>query len=66
MCGENERKEINPGDERFMLKTPRKSFLEKYGQTPISKKENELLDRDFGHKNIDELVNDFNNTKTNE
>ena len=49
-----------------MLKTPRKSFLEKYGQIPISKKENELLDRDFGHKNIDKLVNDFNNTKTNE
>ena len=49
-----------------MLKTPRKSFLEKYGQIPLSKKENELLDRDFGHKNIDELVNAFNNTKTNE
>ena len=66
MAGENEWKERSLGDERFMLKTPRKSFLEKYSQIPLSKKENELLDRDFGHKNIDELVNAFNNTKTNE
>ena len=40
-------------------------FLEKYDLTPLSSKENELLDRDFGYKDIDELVDAFNNTKTN-
>ena len=29
-------------------------------------KKNELLDRDFGYKNIDELVDAFNDTKTDE
>ena len=48
-----------------MLATQKKNFLEKYDQTPLSKKENELLDRDFGYKNIDGLVDVFNNTKTN-
>ena len=48
-----------------MLATQKKNFLEKYDQTPLSKKENELLDRDFGYKNIDGLVDAFNNTKTN-
>ena len=42
------------------------SFLEEHDQFPLSEKENELLDRDFGYKNIDELVNAFNNTKTDE
>ena len=35
-------------------------------QTALSEKENKLLDRDFGYKNIDELVVAFNNTKTDE
>ena len=32
----------------------------------LYEKENELLDRDFGYKNIDELVHAFNNTKNDE
>ena len=35
-------------------------------QTALSEKENKLLDRHFGYKNIDELVVAFNNTKTDE
>ena len=42
------------------------TFLEGYNQTPLSEKENELLDRDFGYKNIDELVLAFNNIKADE
>ena len=48
-----------------MLRPLNLSFLEKYDLTPLSEKENELLDRDFGYKDIDELVDAFNNTKTN-
>ena len=65
--GENEWKEKDiPSNEKFMPKTFKLSFLEKNNQTELSEKENELLDRDFGYKNIDELVNAFNNTKTDE
>ena len=32
----------------------------------LYEKENELLDRDFGYKNIDELVDAFNHTKIDE
>ena len=42
------------------------NFLQEYNQTPLSEKENKLLNRDFGWKNIDELVLAFNNTKTDE
>ena len=42
------------------------NVLEEHEQTGISKKENKLLDIDFGYKNIDELVVVFNNTKTDE
>ena len=49
-----------------MPKTFKFSFLEKNNQTELSEKENELLDRDFGYKNIDELVHAFNNTKNDE
>ena len=48
-----------------MLRPLNLSFLEKYDLTPLSEKENELLDRDFGYKDVDELVDAFNNTKTN-
>ena len=41
-------------------------FLQKHDQASLSKKENELLNRDIGYKNIDELVLAFNNAKTNE
>ena len=47
-----------------MPKTIKFSFLEKNIQTELSEKENKLLDRYFGYKNIDELVVAFNNTKT--
>ena len=49
-----------------MPRTFKLSFLEKYDRTPFSEKENELLDRDFGYKNIDELVDAFNHTKIDE
>ena len=59
--GENEWKERDLSNEKLMPKTFKLSFLEKYDHTPLSEKENELLDRD-----IDELVDAFNNTKTSE
>ena len=48
-----------------MPRTFKLIFLEKYGRTLLLEKEKELLDRDFGYRNIDELVDAFNNTKTN-
>ena len=48
-----------------MLRPLNLSFSEKYDLTPLSEKENELLDRDFGYKDVDELVDAFNNTKAN-
>ena len=63
--GENEWKEKDiPINEEFMPKTFKLSLLEKNNQTEHSKKENKLLDRDFGYKNIDELMAAFDNTKT--
>ena len=47
-----------------MPKTFKLSFLEKNHQAELSKKENEILDRDFGYKNIDELTAAFDNTNT--
>ena len=47
-----------------MPKTFKLSFLEKNHQIELSKKENEILDRDFGYKNIDELTAAFDNTNT--
>ena len=44
---ENEWKERDLGNEKFTLENPR-SFLEKYDRIPLSEKENELFDRDFG------------------
>ena len=49
-----------------MPKTFKLSFLEKNYQTELSKKENEILDRDFGYKNIDELMAAFDNANTDE
>ena len=62
--GENEWKERDLGNEKFVPRTFELSFLEKYDRTPLSGKENRLLDTDFGYKSIDELVDAFNNTKT--
>ena len=53
-----------PINEKFMPKTFKLRFLEKNSQTELSQKENELLDRDFGYQNIDELIAAFNNIKT--
>ena len=63
--GENEWKEKDiPINKKFIPKTFKLSFLEKNIQTELSEKENKLLDRYFGYKNIDESVVAFNNTKT--
>ena len=45
--GENQWKERDLGNEKFTLENPR-CFLEKYDRIPLSEKENELFDRDFG------------------
>ena len=55
----SEKKDLD--DKHFLPETLKKSFLEKYDHIPLSKKE-KLLDRDFGYKSIDELVDAFNNT----
>ena len=61
---ENEWKEKDiPFNEKFMPKTELR-FLEKNYQTELSEKENEVLNRDFGYKNINELIFAFDNTKT--
>ena len=63
--GENEWKEKDiPINEKFMPKTLK--FLEKNNETELFEKENELLERNFGYKNIDELLAAFNNIKTDE
>ena len=62
MFGENEWKEKDiPGNKRYA-----KNFWlkKKNGHTELPKKENELLYRDFGYKNIDESIFTFDNTKT--
>ena len=63
---ENEWKEKDFDDKKYMPKTFKLFFLQKHDQASLSKKENELLNRDIGYKNIDELVLAFNNAKTNE
>ena len=64
MFSENEWKEKDiPFNEKFMPKTELR-FLEKNYQTELSEKENEVLNRDFGYKNINELIFAFDNTKT--
>ena len=64
--GKNEWKEKDLGGERYMPKSLKLSFLQKYNKTSLSEKENKLFNRDFGYRNIDELVLAFNNTKTDE
>ena len=64
--GKNEWGEKYLGGEKYMPKTFKLNFLQDYNQTPLSEKENKLLNRDFGYKNIDELAFAFNNTKTDE
>ena len=64
--GKNEWKKRDLDSKKFMPKIHKLSFLEEHDQVPLYEKENELLDRDFGYKNIDELVNAFNDTKNDE
>ena len=65
--GENEWKEKDiTGNEKFMPKTLKLSFLEKNDQTELSEKENRFLYRYCKYKNIDELMVVFKNTKTDE
>ena len=64
--GKNEWKEKYVGGEKYMPKTFKLNVLQEYNQTPLSEKENKLLNRDFGYKNIDLLAFAFNNTKTDE
>ena len=65
MFGKNEWKEKDFfGNEKFMEKTFKLSFLEKHNQTELPGKENRLLYRYFKYKNINELVVAFNDTKT--
>ena len=54
------------GDDKYIPKTFKLNFLQEYNKTSFSEKENELLHRYFGYKNINELVLAFNNTKTDE
>ena len=63
--GENVWKGKYFGDEKFMPKTFKLNFLQEYNQTPLSEKENKILNRNFGYEN-DELAFAFNNTKTDE
>ena len=62
--GENEWKERYLGKKEFMPKNLEKCFLSESGHAPLSEKENELLNKNFGFEKIDELVEVFNNTKT--
>ena len=65
--GENEWKEKDiTGNEKFMPKTLKLSFLEKNDQTELSEKENQFLYQYCKYKNIDELMVVFKNTKTDE
>ena len=65
--GKNEWKERDFfGKEKIVPKTFKLSVLENHDQTELFEKENKLLNRYFGYKNIDELVVAFNNTKTDE
>ena len=63
MFGENEWKERDLGNEKLMPEPFKLRFLEEYNRTPLSEKENKLLDRDFGYKNSDELVDSFDKKK---
>ena len=57
--GEREWKEKDLRRKRFMPKYfSERSFLERLGYTPLSEKENELLEKNFKYNNIDKLKDD--------
>ena len=64
--GKNEWKERHLSKEEFMPKILEKSFLSELDHASLSEKENELLNKNFGFENIDELVEAFNNTEAKE
>ena len=64
--GKNEWEEKYLGKEEFMPKILKKSFLSELGHASLSENENEVLNKNFGFENIDELVEAFNNTETKE
>ena len=64
--GKNEWKEKYLGKKEFMPKILKKRFLSELGHAPLPEKENELLNKNFGFENIDELVEAFNNRETKE
>ena len=49
-----------------MPETPKKSFLSELGSTPLSEKENELLNKHLKFEDIDELGEAFHNIETKE
>ena len=62
----NEWKERDLRREEFMPKILEKHFLSEMGYTPLSERENELLNENFGLEDIDKLVEAFNNTEAKE
>ena len=67
MFGKNVWKEKDLDREEFMPKNSlNRNILEKLGHTPLAEKENELLNVNFGHKDIDKLENALNNADTRE
>ena len=65
--GKNLWKEKDLDREEFMPKNSlNRNILEKLGHTPLAEKENELLNVNFGHKDIDKLENALNNADTRE
>ena len=54
VLGKNEWKEKYLGKEEFMPKILKKSFLSELGYTPLSEKENELLNKHFKFEDIGE------------
>ena len=67
MFGKNVWKEKDLDREEFMPKNSlNRNILEKLGHTPLAEKENELLNVNFGYKDIDKLENALNNADTRE
>ena len=59
MFGKNEWKEKDLDRKEFIPKNSlNKRFLERLEHTPLSEKENEILNKNFGYKNIDKLKDD--------
>ena len=60
--GKNEWKEKDLDRKEFIPKNfLNERFLERLGHTPLSEKENKILNKNFGYKNIDKLTDDLEN-----